>query len=121
MFCSKSFFRHRFLKRISLMVLLVLSCFFVFGTKRAKNLVEPKSLEVKVSKLADVNEPSIDASDEVFVPSHPRFDKFMKFIGVKLKAFQKDHMPLAESVFYPFGGPDLLYPFSCFLMPKLMF
>lgn len=44
----------------------------------------------------------------------PPFKKFMKRIGEKLQDFQKKYAPKAESVFYPFGGPDLLHPLLLF-------
>lgn len=50
---------------------------------------------------------------EPFQKSH-RFQKFTRFIGAKLQSFQKEHMPKAETVFYPFGGPDLLHPLLLF-------
>lgn|GEM_PF-1972927 len=43
-----------------------------------------------------------------------RFQKFMRFIGHKLEKFQMDYMPKAESVFYPFGGPDIIHPLILF-------
>jgi hypothetical protein len=44
----------------------------------------------------------------------PLFKKFMKTKGQKLSDFQGQHLPRVETVFYPFGGPDLLYPLSLF-------
>jgi hypothetical protein len=46
--------------------------------------------------------------------THYRFQKFMSFIGMKLQAFQKEYAPKAQSVFYPFGGPDILHPLLLF-------
>ena len=43
-----------------------------------------------------------------------RFQKFMGFIGNKLTDFQSQNLPNVKSVFYPFGGPDLLYPILLF-------
>lgn len=45
---------------------------------------------------------------------HYRFQRFMSRNGAKLQAFQKKYAPKAESVFYPFGGPDLLHPLLLF-------
>jgi len=61
--------------------------------------------------VANPQEPSLTV--ESFQKSH-RFQKFTRFIGTKLQNFQKQHMPMAESVFYPFGGPDLLHPLMLF-------
>lgn len=61
--------------------------------------------------VADPQESSLTI--ESFQKSH-RFQKFTRFIGTKLQTFQKTHMPKAESVFYPFGGPDLLHPLMLF-------
>lgn len=46
--------------------------------------------------------------------SKPEYKKFWKSFGHKLQTFQKDHVPQARSVFYPFGGPDLLHPLLLF-------
>lgn len=115
MFFSK-FFRHRYSNGTSLVAMFMLFGFLVIGSKRSKDLGEPKSSnEVKISGPVSAKAQSADADATALeFESDPRFDKFMKFIGIKLKAFQKDHMPLAESVFYPFGGPDLLYPLILF-------
>ena len=48
-----------------------------------------------------------------------RFQKFTRFISARLQNFQKKHMPKAESVFYPFGGPDLFHPLMLFPDAKI--
>lgn len=44
----------------------------------------------------------------------PLFKGFMRRIGNKVKNFQAEMLPSVETVFYPFGGPDLLYPLLLF-------
>src|SRR5260221_9563105 len=43
-----------------------------------------------------------------------QFQNFMGFAGTPLQAFQQKYVPKVESVFYPFGGPDLLHPLFLF-------
>lgn len=42
------------------------------------------------------------------------FKSFMRRIGNKAKTFQENMLPSVDTVFYPFGGPDLLYPLLFF-------
>jgi hypothetical protein len=42
------------------------------------------------------------------------FKSFMRRIGSRAKTFQAEYLPSVDSVFYPFGGPDLLHPLLLF-------
>lgn len=47
------------------------------------------------------------------------FKKFITRAEVRLTNIQKAHMPKVQSVFYPFGGADLLYPLLLFPDAKI--
>ena len=68
-------------------------------------------LILSTSLMAQASQPQTN-----FPLETARFQKFMGFIGNKLSRFQDQNLPAVKSVFYPFGGPDLLYP--VLLFPK---
>ncbi|MBM3632198.1 MAG: hypothetical protein FJX03_00605 [Alphaproteobacteria bacterium] len=61
----------------------------------------------------------VDTQEIEKFKNHYLFKKFMSRAEVRLNTLQKAHMPQVQSVFYPFGGADLLYPLLLFPDAKI--
>lgn len=80
-------------------------------TRYVINIIYVLSITLLPPAYAEQEEPTINVDK---LQSSPSFTNFMKKFGKKLEAFQSQNMPSVESVFYPFGGPDLLHPLLLF-------